>query len=213
MPVLTETFRDQVTTREELIEITGQPSEMVIRKQLSRLDEHCQRFITLSPFMLLGTSDGNGRCDVSPRGDAPGFVLILDEETLVIPDRPGNRRIDSLQNILANPEVGLLFIIPGVEETLRVNGHAVITQDETLLAQMTVQGKQPSLAIGVTVHEAFLHCAKAFKRSKLWHPETWTERSALPSLGKMLLDQTKPADTTADDLECSIQEAYRTRLY
>lgn len=213
MPVLTETFRDQVTSREELTAIIGQPSEMVIRKQLSRLDDHCRRFIALAPFMLLGTANRDGRCDVSPRGDGPGFVLVLDEATLVIPDRPGNRRIDSLQNILDNPEVGLLFVIPGVEETLRVNGHAVITSDEELLARMAVRGKRPSLAVGVTVREAFLHCAKAFKRSRLWQAETWPERSALPSLGRMLLDQTRPANTTAEDLDCSIEEAYRTRLY
>ena len=159
-------FADVVATEEELRALLGQPSELVIKKQLPALDHTLPRLHRASPFVLLGTADADGHCDVSPRGDAPGFVLVLDERTLVIPDRPGNRRIDSLRNIVQNGAVGLLFMIPGVEETLRVNGRACIVRDADLLARLEARGKVPTLAIVVEVEEAFLHCAKALKRSQ-----------------------------------------------
>src|SRR2546421_5870904 len=163
--MITSKFRDIVTSEEVLRELIGSPSNLAIRKQLSSLDPHCQNFIARSPFLLISSVDASGTCDVSPRGDAPGFVLILDEKTLVIPERPGNRRIDTLRNILQTSAVGLLFMIPGVEETLRVNGHACLVRDTTLLERTTAQGKQPLIAIGVEVKECFLHCAKSLKRS------------------------------------------------
>lgn len=209
----TATFADVVTSEEQLREIVGAPSDLVLRKQLPALDDHCRAFIAHAPFLLVGTANARGMCDVSPRGDAPGFVHVLDDRTLLVPDRPGNRRLDTLRNILENPRVGLLFVIPGVEETLRVNGSARIVRDEALLESMMVQGKRPLLALAVDVEEAFLHCAKAFKRSHLWQPDRWPDRSVLPSLGRMLIDQVKPNDTTVAELEGQIEESYQKRLY
>lgn len=207
-------FGDCVTTEAQLRAVIGEPRALVVKKQLPALDPHCRAFIARSPFLLLGTAnDADGTCDVSPRGDAPGFVLVLDERTLAIPDRPGNRRIDSLRNIVTNPAVGLLFMVPGVEETLRVNGRASITQDADLRARLVARGKVPELAIVVEIAEAFLHCAKALKRSQLWETATWPERGALPTLGKMIHDQLRITDTTPEALEDAIQEGYRTRLY
>ena len=168
----TRTFHDVVTGPEELRELIGHPIELAVRMQLTALDQHCRAFIAHSPFLLIGTSNSVSQGDVSPKGDPPGFVQVLDDRTLVIPDRPGNRRLDTLMNIVGNPEVGLLFLVPGMEETLRVNGRATIVRDEELLDSMIVNGKRPLLAIVVEVHHAFLHCAKAFKRSRLWDPES-----------------------------------------
>jgi PPOX class probable FMN-dependent enzyme len=150
---------------------------------------------------------------VSPRGDGPGFVHVLGDKTLLIPERPGNRRADTLTNIIENPRVGLLFLIPNVEETLRINGRACLIRDPDLLAQMAFKGKVPVLAIAVDAEEVFFHCAKAFRRSHLWQPEHWPDRSELPTLGQILVDQTRLEDTTAEVLDCSIEEAYQTRLY
>ena len=206
-------FRDIVTSEAALRELLGEPSDLVIRKQLAALDRHSRAFIALSPFVLVGTAGATGACDVSPRGDAPGFVLVLDEKTLVIPERPGNRRADTLRNILQTGAVGLLFVIPGVEETLRVNGRACLVRDAAILERLTVRGKQPPIAIGVEVDECFLHCAKAFKRSRLWDGESWPDRAALPSLAQMILDQVRPPGTTVEDLEAYIAESYAKRLY
>ncbi len=206
-------FGDVVTSEEELRGLMGQPSELVIRKQLTALDRHCRAFIARSPFLLIGSVDAAGRHDVSPRGDAPGFALVLDEKTLVIPERPGNRRIDTLRNILHTPSVGVLFIVPGVEEILRVNGRACLVRDAAILDQTAAQGKRPLIAIGVEVDECFMHCAKAMKRAKLWDPTHWLERAALPSLAQMLMDQAHPTGMTADDLDAYLQESYSKRLY
>lgn len=208
-----DVFRRIVTSERELRDVIGEPSELALKKQLSSLDAHCRAFIALSPFLLLATADAAGRCDVSPKGDVSGFVLVLDEKRLVIPDRPGNRRLDGLRNILENPHIGLIFFIPGREETLRVNGRAWIVRDEDLLERTATMGKRPQLAIGVEVEECFLHCAKAFKRSKLWQTEQWPDRSALASMAQMLLDQTKPAGMTVEQLERRLQEGYTKRLY
>ncbi len=206
-------FTDVITSEEALREIMGLPSEMVLRKQLSALDPHAQQFISRSPFLLIGTTSGAGGGDVSPRGDAPGFVAVLDDKTLVIPERPGNRRVDSLRNILETGGVGLLFLVPGVEETLRINGRACLIKDGDLLDRTVAQGKRPLMAIGVEVQECFFHCAKAFKRSKLWQPDSWPERGAIASLAQILSDQIKPADQTVEDLEKMIAESYAKRLY
>ncbi|MGN6360822.1 MAG: pyridoxamine 5'-phosphate oxidase family protein [Thermomicrobiales bacterium] len=206
-------FTDTIASEAELRALLGEPSALVIRKQLPALDRHCRAFIALAPFVAVGTVSADGRSDVSPRGDAPGFVRVLDERTLVIPERPGNRRFDTLRNILQTGTIGLFFIIPGIEETLRVNGRAVLVRDAELLDSLTAQGKAPWLAITVTVEEAFLHCAKALKRSRLWDTTTWPERAALPSLAKMLHDQTHPTSATVADLEESIAESYAKRLY
>lgn len=189
----------------------GQPGELAEKKVLRRLDAHCRRFIALSPFLALGTSDAEGRHDVSPRGDAPGFVRVLDDTTLLIPDRPGNRRFDSLDNIARQPRLALLFLLPGVDETLRVNGRGRTTEDPTLLAPSAVNGKPPLSALVVDIEECFLHCGKALIRSRLWDPETRIERRAFPSLARMVADQIAGVDERA--AEAAIDHAYREKLY
>ena len=206
-------FKAPITTESELRELIGEPSELVKRKQLSALDRHCRTFISLSPFLHIATCNTNGEFDVSPRGDAPGFVLVIDEHTLVIPDRPGNRRVDSLRNILQNGSIGIVFMIPGVEEMLRVNGNAWVIRDESLLEKMTVRGKRPLLGIGVEIKECFLHCGKAIKRSQIWNYAARTESPNLPSLAVMLKDQVDLPDTSVEELEQRIEESYTKRLY
>ena len=198
---------------EDVREVIGSPHELVVLKVRPSLDDHCRAFIAQSPFVALGTVGAEGNADVSPRGDPPGFVKVLDDQTLAIPERPGNKLMDSLANILETGTVGLLFVVPGIEETLRVNGRATITDDPELLAELGVQGKPPKIAILVTVEQAYLHCAKAFKRSRLWDPSTRISRSALPSLGQMLRDQIRPKDMTASDIDEYAETDYRTRLY
>lgn len=198
-------------TCESLRALYGNPGGLAARKTLDRLDKHCRSFIAHSPFLVLGTAAADRTADVSPRGDAPGFVAVLDDRTLLLPDRPGNRRIDSLTNVVENPEVALIFFVPGVSETLRVNGRAAITQDATLLAPCAVQGKVPVSGLLIHVREAFLHCAKALIRSKLWDPAAQVERRALPTLGQMLADQI--ADTDAAQTDKRIDESYKTALY
>ena len=205
-------FKDVVTSVEELRTLVGEPSELARKKELPALDAHSRAFIARSPFLLLATASAAGRCDVSPKGDAPGFVLVLDDTRLVIPDRPGNRRLDGMRNLLENPHVGLIFLIPGKEETLRVNGRAWITRDDDLLARMTMMGKRPQLGIGVEVEECFLHCAKAFRRSRLWQTTEWPQPSELTSMAQMLVDQTRPG-MTVEQMAERLEEGYRTRLY
>ncbi len=206
-------FTDVVTTEAELRALLGHPNELVIKKQQAALDVHCRAFIALAPFMLLGTTDSAGRCDVSPRGDGPGFVQVLDDTTLVIPDRPGNKRFDSLRNILAHGGVGLLFMIPGVEEMLRVNGRARLIRDADVLARMAVRDKVPTLAIAVEVQEAFLHCAKALKRSRLWQEESWPDEAALVSRAQIFLDHAPRPGVTVEELEASLAQSYVKNLY
>ena len=180
----------KITSLEALRALYAQPGERAVRKQLPSLDTHCRRFIALSPFLVLSTAGADGRLDASPRGGAPGFVRLAPNGDLLIPDSPGNNRLDSLQNIIANPEVGLLFLIPGFDETLRVNGQACLSGDEADLALCRDERRLPRLAIRVTVHEAYLHCAKAFMRSRLWDTAAQTERGLLPTIGEMIRDQT-----------------------
>ena len=206
-------FTERITSEAALREIVGEPRELVIKKQLPALDRHCRAFIARSPFLLIGTANTSGQCDVSPRGDAPGFVLALDDQTLAIPDRPGNRRIDSLCNIVAHGGIGLLFMVPGVEETLRINGRAGIVRDVGLLTRLQANGKTPELAIVVEIEEAFLQCPKALKRSRLWDATTWPERGALPTLAQMLHDQVPMPDVTVDELDAAFEQGYRERLY
>ena len=211
--MLTTGFERVVRTEAELREIVGEPSERAVKKQIDRLDDHCRAIVAASPFMLLGTASAAGWCDVSPKGDAPGFVRVLDERTLAIPDRPGNKRLDSLMNIVENPRVGLLFMVPGKGETLRVNGRASIVRDRELLGSLAHEGKEPVLAIVVEVEEAFAHCSKAFIRSHLWQPETWPDQAGLPSIARMMMDHAKPEGVTLEELEAQTAEAYRTKRY
>lgn len=206
-------FEKIVTSEQELREIVGVPSARAMQKERSSLDSHCRAFIARSPFLLMATAGRDGRCDVSPKGDVPGFVLVLDERRLVIPDRPGNKRLDGMRNLIGNPHVGLIFLVPGREETLRINGNAWITRDAELLRRCTVHDKTPVLAIGVEVEECFLHCAKAFRRSRLWTQEQWPAPDALPSLACILFDQIRPEGITLQDYERDIEEGYARRLY
>ena len=161
---------------------------MAHQKIISYLDRHCREFIKHSPFVIIATADYKGICDSSPRGDHPGFVQVVDEKRLLIPERRGNQKVDSLENILSNPQIGLLFLIPGIEETLRINGKACIVKEKALLETMAVQNETPLLAIGVEVQECFLHCSKAFKRSKLWNPESWERVETLPSAAQIVAE-------------------------
>ncbi len=195
----------------ELRALYGQPNVRAANKVLPRLDEHCRAFIGLSPFCVLGTAAADGSADCSPKGDAPGFVQVLDDETLLIPDRLGNNRVDSMSNIVENPNVSLIFLVPGMNETLRVNGKATITTDDSLLEPLSVDDKQPRTGLVVKVDEAFLHCAKALMRSKLWDPERHIDRKSFPSLGRILADQT--GVQSPEVAEAAVEEAYRTKLY
>ena len=206
-------FRDAVTSEEALRALVGKPSELAVRKEISHLDAHCRAFIARSPFVLIATSGASGRADVSPKGDPPGFVQVLDEHRLVIPDRPGNRRLDGMRNLLENPHVGLLFLIPGLEETLRVNGRAWIIRDEEVLARCAVMGKRPTLALGVYAEECFIHCAKAFKRAQLWQPDQWPDRAGLASPSEMLVDHARPKDMTVPQMDRLLRESYSKNLY
>lgn len=161
-------FSEVVTTEAQLRGVIGSPNHRVLRKQIASLDEHCRAFIAKSPLLLISSCDGNGNMDVSPKGDPPGFVYILDDETLAIPDRPGNRRADTFCNLLANPNVGLLFLVPGKQETLRISGTAFIVQDQWIRERMSMAAKLPEFAVIVKVKEVFFHCAKCVIRSRLW---------------------------------------------
>ena len=189
----------------------GAVNPLAERKVIDRIDDFCRDFIALSPFLVLASADGQGRADASPRGDAPGFVEVLDEHTLLIPDRRGNNRVDSFGNILASPGVGLIFMVPGIAETLRVNGRARLSRDPALLEPATVQERMPTLGLLVDVEEAFFHCGKALIRSKLWDPSVQVERSSFPTLGRIVAEQTKAIGVA--EAESNIAEAYRVRLY
>jgi len=189
------------------------PMELAVLKQLDRLDAHCRNFLAHSPFAVIGSTRPGRGTDVSPRGDAPGFARVLDDHTIVIPDRPGNNRLDTLSNIVTDAEVGLLFFIPGIDETLRVNGTARLSRDPEFLAAAAAQGREPRLVIVVTVREAFLHCGKALKRSRLWHEDYRVDKKSFPSLGRMIVEQTKPKDVTVEQAETFIAENYVTGLY
>jgi PPOX class probable FMN-dependent enzyme len=191
----------------------GEPSFFGKRKVMDRLDVHARRFVSLSPFLCISSAAGDGRADVSPRGDAPGFVYAPDDRTLVIPDRPGNNRLDTMQNIFGNPHVGLLFLIPGRDEVLRVNGTASIAREPELLERLAAHGKLPKAALRVHVDEVFLHCGKAIKRARLWDPSSFVGDDALPSLGRMLADQIATEELPPEEAERRIAESYRTRMY
>lgn len=179
----------RITTPEQLRALYAEPTERARRKQLGALDDHCKAFIALSPFVVLATSDADGRVDATPRGGAPGFVVVEDEHTLLLGDAPGNNRLDALQNLLQNPQAGLLFMIPGVDETLRVNGRVELSTDPKDVALCRDARRAPKVVLRMTVQEAFLHCAKAFMRSRLWRPEAMVERQRLPSMNQMIHDQ------------------------
>ena len=189
----------------------GPVNPLAERKVFDRLDRFCREFVALSPFLVLASTDPEGRADASPRGDAPGFVAVLDDRTLLIPDRRGNNRVDTFGNILASPGVGLIFMVPGIDETLRVNGRGRITRDPALLAPLAAGGKVPTIGLLVDVEETFFHCGKALMRSKLWDPSSRVDRRSFPTLGRIIAEQT--AAIGVEEAERVMEEAYRTRLY
>ena len=206
-------FTSQVRSADELAAIIGAASGVALKKELTALDEHMRRFIAHSPFAVISTHSTEGRCDASPRGDAPGFVQVVDERTLLIPDRPGNRRVDSFRNILETGRIGILFLVPGVGETLRINGRAAIIRDEAWLTPLSAQGKRPLVAIAVEVDECYLQCAKAILRSKLWKQQDAPDLNSLPCAAEMLVDQVKMPEYDVAKMQTLLDESYKNRLY
>jgi uncharacterized protein len=202
---------DTIEDPERLRELYGAPSERSLKKQLTRFDKHCRAFIARSPFLVIASSDPAGRCDASPKGDAPGFVQVLDDVTLLIPDRLGNNRVDTIGNLLVCPGIGLIFFVPGINETLRINGRARITTETALLEPLAVNRKAPRSGILVTAEEIYFHCGKALIRSDLWNPDKRLRRSEFPSLGRILAEQI--GGISVEESERQTAESYKTRLY
>ena len=200
-----------ITSRTELRTAYREPNERAQQKVLDHLDKHCRDFIALSPLCIISSLGADGLQDTSPRGDPPGFVVTPDNKTLLIPDRPGNNQVDSLQNLIAHPQVGLLFMVPGMNETLRASGSAEIVTDERVLEPLSARDRPPLSVLKVTVAEAFLHCGRSLIRSRLWDPEAQIDRSSFPTYGQVLADQIRGAD--AGEIDASEDEANRQRLY
>ena len=208
-----QTTASRIETKEELREFYGPANERSVKKQMAKLDEHAKNFIALSPFMVISSATAEG-ADASPKGDPAGFVKVIDDSTLIIPDRPGNNRVDTMSNIVENNHVGLLFLVPGMCETLRVNGRARITTDPEVLEPHSVKGRLPRSAMIIDVEDVYLHCAKALIRADLWNAEKHIERKSFPSMGQMLSDQiAEDGYGDGEELNKGIQERYKTDLY
>ncbi len=201
----------RINTMEQLRALIGEPMPLVYKKLLTGLDDLAVQFIGRSPFLILATSDGEGHLDASPKGDGPGFVLVEDRNTLVIPDRKGNRLLFGLGNIVADPQVGLIFLMPGTGEALRVNGTAELTGEPALLERLTARGNPAQLGIRVKVRECFFHCAKTIIRSQLWSPETWQEKLAI-SWGKYLSEKIGEGGDLAAKIDQTVMQDYKTNL-
>lgn len=204
-----------ISSVEQLEALLGRTHPLNLDKSMQALDEHCRSFLGMSTFLTIASSSAAGKMDVSPKGDPAGFVLVLDDTTLAIPERPGNRRADTFHNVLENPAVGVIFLVPGIDETLRVNGTASITVDPDILAPMAVSGRAPKLALLVHIEEVFFHCGKALKRSALWSDQGRVDRSVLPSMGELLHAQAKTDQFGIDrELMHSIaQDDYNDNVY
>jgi len=209
--VITRLRSRQIADLERLYELNGEPNVAILEKHTTYLTPLLASFINQSPFFMISTSDPDGNCDVSPKGDPAGAVQILDWHTIAIPDRPGNRRTDGHRNILGNPHIGLIFVIPNVEETVRVNGRAFLTDDPELLDSMKVQNRAPKLATIVEIDEVYVHCARALLRAGIWKPETWPDPDTIPTLGAMIREQ--KGLPPPDESQGKRQEEYRSRLY
>lgn len=207
----TEAFTSIISSVDGLRELYRQPSALIVGKKVTRIDETTKAYIEASPFCLLATADGNGRCDVSPRGGPPGFVRVLDEHRLAVPDLSGNNLLDSLTNLVANPQAGLLLVLPGQDETLRIEGDAVLTTDPAILSLWDDEVRRPKIAIGITVRTAYIHCAKSFRRGRVWDSASWEELAAAPDACEMLVGQLD-LDIDASVIRDSLEEGYRTDL-
>jgi hypothetical protein len=208
---MSHTDPHRITSVEQLRALVGEAGPLVQHKLWNTLEPSTLDFIQRSPFLLLATSDVQGNLDVSPKGDGPGFVAIEDERTLLIPDRQGNKLIFGLQNILLNPHVGLIFLIPGTGETLRVNGRAELTTDPAILDRLSARGKPALVAIRVTIEQCFFHCAKAFLRAQLWKPESWAAHHAI-SFGKIFAEKMGGDDKMAQQIDQFVEQDYKTNL-
>lgn len=204
--------REIISSREHLREIVGETSHRVEGKVIDHIDNICCRFIAASTYVLVSTKGKDGKLDVSPRGDPAGFVQVLDEKTLAIPDRPGNKRIDTFENLLANPEVGMLFFIPGYNFTLRVSGTASIVVDQQLQSSMAINGREPHLVLLMTVSEAFMHCAKSIARGNMWTPEKWPDTSNVPSLSEAMVAHAELSESRAEN-QTIIDDDFEQRMY
>ena len=204
-------FGEVITTRPRLRELSKQPSQRASNKIIDHVDDICRRFIAACPFVIVASRGADGRMELSPKGDPPGFVGVLDEKTLAIPDRPGNHRLDTFENLLTHPDVGLLFLIPGNGDTLRVSGKGKIVRDSALQGRLAVNGKDPNLVLIVTVEEAFMHCPKCIVRSRLWSSEHWPDRSNVPSLAEAIMAHASPTETLSE-VQAIIDES-TARLY
>lgn len=205
-------FEEVIDTRERLRSFVKEPNHRVRNKVIDHIDDICARFIAASPFVVIASRGMDDVLDLSPRGDPPGFVAVVDEKTIVIPDRLGNNRTDTFENLLVHPEIGLLFMIPGHGDTLRVSGTGRIVRDASLQAALSVAGKAPNLLLAVTVERAFLHCAKSTTRSHLWQPERWPDRTRVASLAEAMVAHGKLEETVAE-MQGIVETDYRSRLY
>jgi PPOX class probable FMN-dependent enzyme len=201
-----------IGSRSELRDLYGPPFPIAERCKLSRLDAHHRTLIANSPFLCLASAAADGTISVSPKGDVPGFVKVVDDETLLVPDRPGNNQITTLQNVVDNPNVSLIFFVPGIEETLRVVGRASIATDPEVLRGFTVNGKVPKTALRICIDMATVHCGKAIRRSKLWDPSHFVARDRVPTLAQMVVDQAKPEGITVEKAEKLIEEKFRQEI-
>ena len=209
----TRGFGSVVSTESELRDIYRMPGSAT-EKVLDHLDHYARTFIAAAPFVVVGTASPDGTGDVSPKGGPPGFVVVLDDLRLVIPDLAGNNLLDSITNVVAGSGIGLLFVVPGADETLRVNGHVCITKDAAILDACAVKDRRPRTAIGVTVTQQYMHCAKAFRRSELWDPQSWPDRSTLPTLGCIIRDQISALrDVPAEQIDESLEANYAASLW
>jgi PPOX class probable FMN-dependent enzyme len=206
-------FSQLVRSEGDLAAIIGTPAGIALKKERKSLDEHMRRFIAHAPFAVMGTHSAAGRCDVSPRGDAPGFIHVVDDQTLLIPDRPGNKRVDSFRNILETGRIGLLLLVPGFGETLRINGRAAIIRDDEWLKLLSAHGKRPLVAVAVEVEECFLQCAKALLRSKLWEPLERPSLENLPCAAEMLTDHVQMPEFDCAKMQTLLDGAYKNNLY
>jgi len=205
-------FTDTIDSLDQIRDILGEPTEAVLSKVIDSIDDVCRGIIAKSPFMLLASSGQNGQVTISPKGDPAGFVRVLDEKRLAIPDRLGNRRADTFQNILENPQIGLIFLIPGKAETLRIGGEARIVRDAALRESMAVNGRVPNLALVVYVEQLFMHCAKCVRRSKLWQPEAWPDHSDTAGIAEAMIKHAK-LDITPEEYEAQARAQGTRKLY